>query len=438
MKEISRREFTRLTASSMVVAGTTLARAAEKSSTSSSGKLRVGFVAVGNRGTSLLGTALNLFPELTVPAVCDIDAERAARAAKLIASRGRPEPALYTDGEFAWKKLLQRDDLDAVIIASPWHWHTPMAVGAMQQGIIAGVEVPCALSVGDCWELVDTSEKTGVGFMMLENWSFVSSNLALLNMVRLGLFGRIVHVHCAHSHDCIHHWFFDKATGADRWSAEYLLKYNRDQYPTHSVGPVLSWCDINCGDRFTTLASAATGSFGINEMFERRFGPEHPGAKRTYAQGDIVTSTLRTAKGRTVVVNYDMQLPRPYDNRWMLQGTRGVYSEERDSIYLVDKSPDFHKWEPFPPYHATYAHKWNPVASQGSHGGADQAMLRQFLGAVRDRQPLPLSIYDSVTMSAIIELSGQSIARDGRPVEFPDFTRGKWSSTPPRFAMDQA
>jgi predicted dehydrogenase len=331
--------------------------------------------------------------------------------------------------------MLQRDDLDGVIIATPWCWHTPMAVEAMKHGIVTGVEVPAALSLKECWELVNTSETTGVRCMMLENWSFRGDNLALLNMVRQGLFGRIVHVHCAHSHDCIDHWFFDKVTGADKWPANYLLQYNRDQYPTHSVGPVLSWCDINCGDRFTTLTSVATGSFGINDMFEHRFGPNHPGARRTYAQGDIVTSTLKTARGKTVVINYDMQLPRPYDNRWMLQGTHGIYSEERNSIYLHGRSPADQEWESFPPYQAKFSHRWCTDGDSGAHGGADRIMLRQFLQAIRDKQPLPLTIYDSVTMSAIVDLSGRAIAKGGGLVNFPDFTRGKWKEPTQKFAL---
>jgi predicted dehydrogenase len=379
--------------------------------------------------------ALNLFPELTVPAVCDINIEAARRAANQITDRNRSSPALYTDGDFAWEKMLQRSDLDAVIIATPWRWHTPMAVRAMRQGIIAGVEVPCALSLDECWQLVNTSEKTGVACMMLENWSFRADNLALLNMVRLGMFGDIVHVHCAHSHNCIDHWFFDSATGRDKWPAEYLVKFNRDQYPTHSLGPVLSWCDINCGDRFTSLTATATGSFGINNYFTQKFGADHPSAKRTYAQGDIVTSTLRTEKGKTVVLNYDMQLPRPYDNRWMLQGTRGVYSEERNSIYLTGVSPAYHEWEPFPPYQAKHLHPWWSKGGEGGHGGADEVTLYQFLLAVRDKSPLPLTVYDSVTMSAVIELSGLSIAKGGRPVKFPDFTRCKWKGALPKFGL---
>ena len=398
--------------------------------------VRIGFVGVGGRGTSLLEPAASIQP-VTIPAVCDVNKSAAHRAAGIIKGTGLPEPELYTDGETHWQKMLGRDDLDMVIIATPWRWHTPMAVMAMKQGIVAGVEVPCSLSVKECWEMVETREKTGVECMMLENWSFRSDNLALLNMARKGLFGKIVHVHCAHSHNCIDHWFFDQGTGSDRWPAEYLVKYNRDQYPTHSVGPVLSWCDINCGDRFTTLASTATSGLGINDYFTRKFGPDHPGAKRKYAQGDIVTSALKTADGKTVIVNYDMQLPRPYDNRWMLQGTRGVYSEERNALCLSGKSPANQEWESFNPYHAEYKHKWwKEGRPSDGHGGVDGLELSLLVEAVRSKKPLPLDVYDSVVMSAIVGLSGQSIAKGGVPVEFPDFTRGKWKTTKPKFALD--
>ncbi|MCA9413596.1 MAG: Gfo/Idh/MocA family oxidoreductase, partial [Candidatus Omnitrophica bacterium] len=281
-----------------------------------------------------------------------------------------------------YQKLLEREDLDAVLIATPWNWHTPMAVDTMKAGKYAGVEVPAALSVEECWQLVDTHEETGVPCMMLENWSFRRDNLAVLNMVRKGMFGEIVHCHCAHSHDCVDHWFFDRE-GNMRWGADFLIKYNRDQYPTHSQGPVLSWLDINCGDAYATLTSVATASNGINDSFVRRFGPDHPNAKRQYKQGDIVTSFVRTQMGKTIVINYDMQLPRPYDNRWMLQGTRGVYNEQRNSLYLVDRSPEYHEWESFEPYQKEFEHPWWKTILEESekfgHGGTDYLELKMFI-----------------------------------------------------------
>jgi predicted dehydrogenase len=429
---MQRREFVQRTAAGAVAMGLGgLVRGEERDRRPA----RVGFIGVGGRGSGLLRIAVQTSGAL-VPAVCDVIPARAAAAQKLVAQAGQDKPAVYADDEMAWKKLLARDDLDAVVIATPWNWHAAMAADAMEQGIYPGVEVPAALSVDECWQLVDTSERTGVPCMMLENWSFRRDNLALLQMVRQGLFGQVVHVHCAHCHDCIDHWFFDRATGRDRWPAEYLVKYNRDQYPTHSVGPVLSWMDINCGDRFESIASTATGSFGINAYFARKFGPDHPSAKRKYSQGDVVTSVLRTAQGKTVVVNYDMQLPRPYDNRWMLEGTLGVYNEERAALYLVDRSPKYHEWEPFGPYMAKYDHPWHrDGGGSGGHDGTDDLEIRLFLDAARRKRPTPIDVYDSVTMSAIVGLSGTSIAGGGAPVEFPDFTRGKWRSRKPRFGV---
>ena len=169
--------------------------------------------------------------------------------------------------------------------------------------------------------------------MMLENWSFRRDNLAVLNMIRKGLFGEIVHCHCAHSHNCID-WYFD-AQGNPRWSGNHLLSRNADQYPTHSLGPVLSWMDINCGDRFDYLVSMASRSLGIKDQLERKYGKDHPAAKLPYRQGDIVTTMVKTVKGNTIVIAMDMQLPRPYDNRWQIQGTRGLYNEQRDAVYIA-------------------------------------------------------------------------------------------------------
>jgi predicted dehydrogenase len=310
--------------------------------------VRVGVIGTGGRGRSLLSVLMHM-PGVQAPAVCDIDEAAAAQAQEIVVRAGQPKPEAYTRDDHVYRELLERDDLDAVIIATPWHWHTPMAVDGMKAGKYVGVEVPAAISVEECWDLVNTYEETKVPCMMLENWSFRRDNLAVLNMIRQGLLGTIVHCHCAHSHDCVDHWFFDPQ-GNMRWGGEYLVKRNCDQYPTHSQGPVLSWMDINCGDAYDYLTSVASASLGINAHFARKFGPEHPNAQREYKQGDIVTSFIRTKKGKTLVINYDMQLPRPYDNRWLIQGTLGLYNEQRDAVYIAGRSPGYHEWEPFPPY----------------------------------------------------------------------------------------
>jgi len=397
--------------------------------------VRIGVIGTGNRGSHLLKVLLSI-EDVEIVSLCDINKTHLDNAINICTDAGRKRPEGYYKDENSYKQLLNRDDIDAVIIATYWDSHAPIAIYAMEHGKRPAVEVPAAITLEQWWGLVDTSEKTGIPCMMLENWSFRKDNLAVLNMIRDGLLGEMVHCHCAHSHDCIDHWFFDAEDGNQRWGAKFLINHNRDQYPTHSVGPVLSWMDINCGDSITEIYSASTASKGINAYMKRRFGADHPNANIEYKQGDIVTSTLKTKQGKTIIINYDMQLPRPYDNRWMVQGTLGIYNEQREAVYLTDRSPKYHEWEPFQPYEAEFLHKWwkKRNKTSGGHGGVDDLELELFIKAVRDKTNTPIDVYDSVTMSAIVPLSGLSIEKD-QPIEFPDFTRGKWQGRKPYFGV---
>ena len=434
MKTVSRRDFVKTGA--VATLGMSVFPKAANAFMPADKTVRIGVIGTGNRGTGHVNTLLSI-EGVEIVAVCDLEESKAENAANNCVNAGRKRPEIYSRDKYAFKKVLDREKLDAVIIATYWDSHTEIALHAMNNGIYPGIEVPAALTVDDTWQLVETSQKTGIPCMMLENWSFRQDNLALLNMKRLGMFGDIVHCHCAHSHDCIDHWFFDSETGEQRWPAEYLLKYNRDQYPTHSVGPIISWMDINRGDIFTEIFSTATASKGINTYFKRKFGEDHPNAKLNYRQGDIVTSLLKTKMGKTLVINYDMQLPRPYSNRWLLEGTKGVYDEEKGSIYMIDKSPEYHIWEPWKPYEEKYNHKWwQADLSSQSHGGTDYIMMNQFIEAVKVKGPTPIDVYDSAVMTAIVEISGISIAKNA-PVPFPDFTKGKWQTNKPYFAMDR-
>jgi predicted dehydrogenase len=388
----------------------------------------IGVIGVGGRGSGLLQILLGM-GGVAIRAVCDIVPARAAGAQARVLAAGQAEPTAYTRDAMHWTELCERDDLDAVIIATPWEWHARMAVGALRKGKVAGVEVPCAITLQECWDLVNAHEETGVPAMMLENWSFRADNLAVLNLIRQGVFGHMVHCHCAHSHDCLGHWYFGAAKA---WAGKYLTSHNCDLYPTHDLGPVLSWMDINCGDAFDYLTATATDPFGPKDYFTRTLGADHHLARQTYTQGDIVTSVVRTKKGRTIVINNDMQLPRPYDNRWLIQGTRGLYSEERNAV-----SVDGGAWEPFAPWQEAYTHAWwqQDVSADG-HGGTDWLELKLFVDAVRNRTQTPLDIYDSVVMSCVFPLSGESIAKGSAPVQVPDFTRGKWETRAPYFALD--
>jgi len=433
---IARRDF--LKAGTTAAAGLMLSPAAIGWAAGDSKKpVRIGCVGVGGRGTGLLEGLLTL-EGVEVPAICDVLPILAGWAQDRIVKSGRAKPELYTNGENDFKRLMDRRDLDAVLIATPWEWHTPMAVYGMKAGKYVGVEVPCAITLDQCWELVKTHEATGVPCMMLENWSFRQENLALLNMIRRGLFGEIVHCHCAHSHNCME-WYFDPQ-GKLTWKSNHLLKRNADQYPTHSLGPVLSWMDINCGDRFDYLTSMSTRSLGIKDQLERKYGKDHPETKLPYLQGDIVTTMIKTVKGNTIVVAMDMQLPRPYDNRWQIQGTRGLYLEATSSVFIADVAGKPERWEPLAPYQAKYNHSlWKnlpPKAIELGHGGPDYIELAEFVRAVRAKTQTPIDVYDSVVMSVVIPLSEQSIAAGSAPVKCPDFTGGKWKTTPLKFAVD--
>jgi len=410
--------------------------------------VRLGIVGVGGRGTSLLSVLLSM-NGVEIPAICDINSEHLARAQGMVEKAGQKKPEGYSRHDEDYQRLMYRDDLDAVLIATNWECHTPMAVCGMRSGKYVAVEVPAAITVEECWALVNTHEETGVPCMMLENWSFRRDNLAVLNMVRQGMLGEIVHCHCAHSHNCIDHWFFDPECNM-RWGGKYLVKRNCALYPTHALGPVLSWMDISCGDRFAYLTSVANRSLGINHYFTKKFGPDHPNAKLRYAQGDIVSTLVKTQKGNTIVINYDMQLPRPYDDRWMIQGTEGIYteglyaeeigSEQKNSVYLAGRSPKYQVWESFDPYQIKHEHTWwktfGETARKAGHGGTDYIELHLFLEAVRHKTQTPIDVYDSVVMSMIIPLSEKSVANGSAPVECPDFTRGKWESRKGTFAVE--
>lgn len=431
---VNRRQF--LATNSTALAGLTVSGALLRSANADTGgqekAVRIGVVGTGKRGRGLMRNLLSQ-GNVEIPAVCDIAPSSLLAAQNLVANTGQPRAEGYS-GATDYKKLMDRDDLDAVIIASPWDLHTPMSVYAMKAGKAVGCEVPIAYTLEECWELIQTHEETGIRCMMLENWSFRPDNLAVLNMIRSGAFGTMTHAHCAYSHNCVNHWYFDGNTGNDRWGAQFLLDHNRAQYPTHQQGPVLSWMDIGSGDYYDSLTSTATGCFSINEYFKRHF-PGHPNGDRKYAQGDIVTTVVRTKLGKSIVINYDMQSPRPYDNRWEIQGTLGLYNEQRNAVSLEGNDRGHQGWEPFLPYQEKYQHAWAQTSS-GEHDGADGLMLSQFVKAVREDKPLPLSLYDGVLMSSIGPLSEASIAGGSQSIKVPDFTQGKWKTNQPYFAIE--
>jgi predicted dehydrogenase len=418
----------------------TLAGAGLARSLGGAGKpVRIGIVGVGSRGTGLLKTLLNL-PGVEVPAICDINEEHLRNAQAIVEQKSGVRPEGYSRGPEDYLRLVARDDLHAVITATPWELHAPVAIAAMRAGKYAATEVPAALTIEECWDLVHTSEQTGMPCMMLENDCFGRGALMALNLVERGVLGEVVHCEGGYDHDIRGGLL---RNGVLSWRGMHALKRNANLYPTHPIGPIAWWTGINRGDRFTYLTSMSSKSRGLNRYAEKHYGPDNVNANRKFANGDVNTSLLMTEKGVTITLNHDTQLPRPYSDSGdtriplmvqRLQGTEGIFFGSMEKIYIDGRSP-LHKWEDAGPYYEQYEHfLWKALgdaARNSDHGGEDYIEMHQFVRAVREKLPTPIDVYDAATWSVIIPLTEQSVASKSAAVDFPDFTGGKWKTARP-------
>jgi len=408
--------------------------------------IRVGMIGVGLRGTNHLANILER-DDVEVPAVCDIDLQRIPIVQEMLTKAGRPEAEAYTDSETAYLKLLERDDLDGVIISTPWIWHIPMVIDAMKAGKVAGLEVAGAFSVQECWDLVNTYEQTGVPMMFLENVCYRRDIMAVLNMVRQDMFGELIHCQGGYQHDLRDVKFQpgvefgDKGVHEAVWRTQHSINRNGDIYPTHGVGPLAVYLDINRGNRFVSLTSTATKSRGLHNFIVTNGGEDHPNAKIKFSLGDIVTTVIKCANGETVMLSHDTNLPRPYSLGFRVQGTKGLWMRDGNQIYLEDLSTESHTWEPAEPYLEKYDHplwkKYEDAAVGSGHGGMDFFVLNAYVESLKRGENPPLDVYDAAAWSVITPLSEQSIIGGGAPQMFPDFTGGRWIKRKPVFAMSE-
>jgi predicted dehydrogenase len=400
--------------------------------------VRIGMVGVGNRGTGIVRILLEI-PGVEIPAICDINEEHLRKAQSLVEKRGRIRPEGYSSGPEDYHRLIAREDLDAVMTATPWELHTPIAVATMKSHKYAATEVPAAITVEQCWELVNASEQTGMPCMMLENDCFRGA-LVALNLVQQGVLGEIVHCEGGYDHDLGAGLL---RNGELSWRGMHALQRNANLYPTHPIGPIAWWTGINRGDRFVYLTSMSSKSRGLNYYAAKHFGPDSRYAKREFADGDVNTSLIMTEKGVTVTLNHDTQLPRPYSDSGdteiplmvqRLQGTAGIFFGSLEKIYIDGRSPE-HKWEDTGAYYEQYEHflwkAFGEAARSSSHGGEDYIELHQFVRAVRNKIQTPVDVYDAATWSVIVPRTEQSVASKSAAVDFPDFTRGKWKNPRP-------
>lgn len=394
--------------------------------------VRIGLVGMGVRGKDILKILLDL-DGVEVPAICDVDDAQIARSRAIIEQRGVRQPDAYSKGNWDFMSLLERDDLDAVITATPWEWHAPIMIQTMKSGKYGGVEVPAGVTVDECWDLVETSEATGMPCMMLENVNYLRNSMMIFNMVRQGGLGELVHCEAGYQHDVRRTKFDDE--GRLRWRGWHSVLRNGNLYPMHAIGPVACWLDINHGDRFSYLVSMSSTSRGLNAYASEVFGPEHENARRTYALGDVNTTLIRTEKGRTVTLYHDTSSPRPYDLILRVQGTKGIYHGSMNKIYVHEPGRRDHQWEDPVSYYDRYEHPlWRDLGATAvnyGHGGGDFLAIYRFVQTVRHQTHVPIDIYDSVTWSVIAALTEESVANRSAPVDFPDFTRGAWRSRKP-------
>ncbi len=391
--------------------------------------LRVGVIGVGGRGTYLLSVALSLGVE--VPAVCDINEAHLNRALELVAkARGR-KPEGYSRGPTDYRRMLQRDDLDAVIVATPIEVHAPMAIDSLRAGKHVLSEVAAAMTLDECWGLVRAAEETGRIYMLSENCCYWEPVMMVLQMVQKGVFGELTYAECGYVHDCRSLMFQgDQLT----WRGEMKRDYTGNLYPTHAIGPVAQWLGIHRGDRFVSLVASATGQRNILDFVRRKFPKDHPAHEIKFREADSVSTLIRTAKGVLVDLRYDTSSPRPVVSTtyYSLQGTRASYESRGATIWIEGRSPG-HTWEPAAKYAQEFEHPlWKAgraKAAGAGHGGGDYFVVNEFFETVRSGRPSPIDACDAAAWSAIIELSARSIAAGGAPQEFPDFTRGRWEKS---------
>lgn len=415
-------------------------------------KIKLGFIGVGARGMSTLSLALKR-QDVDVTAICDIDVVEAGKAREIVHQSQGHKPEIYTDGPYDFRNMLSKAKLDAVIISTPWEWHTTMSVEALGQKVAVGCEVAGATSLEECWQLIRAVEVHRTPFMVLENVCYRRDVLAILNMVRQNMFGEIIHLEGGYQHDLRAVKFNDgnqlygggvefgdKGKSEAKWRTLHSVNRNGDLYPTHGIGPIHNLININRGNRFTALSSVASKSRGLHEYIINHpaGGENHPNAEVKFRLGDIVLTTIQTQNEETILLTHDTNLPRPYSLGFRVQGTKGIWMDVNKSIYLEGQSTS-HKWEPAGPYLEKFDHplwqKYGNDASEAGHGGMDFFVLNAFLEAFKRDEEMPLDVYDHATWAAITCLSEQSIAEGGALQSFPDFTNGQWMHRKPNFAL---
>ena len=382
--------------------------------------VRIGFVGIGARGC---GAILRFTQQenVKIVALCDIYADQLANGQYYVEHAGLPKADEYI-GADSYKQLCERDDIDLVYITTSWAAHTPVSVYAMEHGKHVACEVPAALSIDECWQLVNTCEKTRKHFMMLENCCYDFYEMSALNMAQHGLFGEIYHVEGAYIHNLDPFW----GQYIDNWRLGYNQAHRGDNYPTHGIGPVCQVLNIHRGDRMDYVVSQDTRSFHGLKVAKERMGSE------TFADGDHTVSLIRTVKGKQIEIQHNVYSGRPYSRMYQITATDGFASKYPTPSFALQPDP-----ETFLPqskvdsllevYKPAFVREIEEKARRvGGHGGMDFIMDYRLIYCLRNGLPLDQDVYDAAEWCCLTELSGLSCSHNSMPVRVPDFTRGDW------------
>jgi predicted dehydrogenase len=422
-------------------------------------KVRIGIIGSGFRSQEHIGNFCQR-PDVEITALADPQERSIKEAITEIKKYNRPEPAVYKNGDYDYRNLLKREDVDAVVICSPWEWHIPQAIDAMNAGKIVGLEVCGATKLQECWDVVNTSEKTGIPVMMMENVCYRRDVMAVLNMVRKGFFGELLHGQGGYEHDLRGVLFNDgitaynsgvefgpKAYSEAQWRTGHYVKRNGELYPTHGLGPVAVMMDINKGNRMTKLSSMATKARGLHKYVVEhpKGGANHPNAAVKFKQGDIVNTQIQCANGETILLTHDTSLQRPYNLGFRVQGTEGLWQDfgwgdpEQGFVYFEKMAAKKHRWDSSEKWIKDNDHplwvKYGKNAEGAGHGGMDFFVDHAFIECIKRGTEFPMDVYDLAAWYSITPLSEKSIAEGGQVQNIPDFTKGKWKTKKQNFAL---
>jgi predicted dehydrogenase len=401
-------------------------------------KVRIGIIGLGQRGPAHLSTMRHI-EGVEIRALCDLRPEK-AQAAKKMLSGTTHDPDVFT-GADGWKQVCERDDVDLVMITTPWYLHTTMAVYAMQHGKHVATEVPAAGTIEECWRLVETAEQTRKHCLMMENYCYLPFQVMTLNMARQGFFGEVVHGDCAYNTSKMHN-NFSKNTYWDMWWLKQYASRRGNIYPTHGLGPVSQVMNINRGDKFEFLVSVESADFMMKAKAQELAATDpffKPFADQTY-RGNMSVTTIRTTMGRTITVQHDATSPSPHNLIHGIYGTRGTALYDPQPPRLAAGN---HVWVS-PAEFKVLEEKYTPKITRqlsefarqigAGHGGTDLLEDWRLIDCLRNGLPLDQDVYDAAAWSAIVPLSEWSVLNRSNSIEIPDFTAGAWQTN--KFNMD--